>query len=364
MPKVREPNFDFLRIISTIAVVMLHVSAKYLHFDSSGMLINETPFPIMLLNHLVRFAVPCFFMLSGAFILEDDRNADIKYFYNKSFKNIGITSVFFCLLYVLYSITKLLAGVFILKMHDIDHIIPRLLEILKNFMKGQPYYHLWYLFTLIGLYLATPFIIRLAADLRGGVNLYGKPTTVLLVLASVSSITSEHLLVWDVGAVFCFMSYFLMGYKLRQWGKTRKNNRIALLLITSGIAINVILAYINYLRGLKGLPIDVIQYYRNPFSYAPLAPIEVIASCLIFAGFSVMDIKKDFSKLAGYTFLIYLIHAGVWDVISTVLGDILIGNWIVETLSVIMITMAVFLLSFLGAMLYRKLSPFERMLQK
>ena len=338
MPKVREPNFDFLRIISTIAVVMLHVSAKYLHFDSSGMLINETPFPIMLLNHLVRFAVPCFFMLSGAFILEDDRNADIKYFYNKSFKNIGITSVFFCLLYVLYSITKLLSGVFILKMHDIDHIIPRLLEILKNFMKGQPYYHLWYLFTLIGLYLATPFIIRLAADLRGGVNLYGKPTTVLLVLAS--------------------------GYKLRQWGKTRKNNRIALLLITSGIAINVILAYINYLRGLKGLPIDVIQYYRNPFSYAPLAPIEVIASCLIFAGFSVMDIKKDFSKLAGYTFLIYLIHAGVWDVISTVLGDILIGNWIVETLSVIMITMAVFLLSFLGAMLYRKLSPFERMLQK
>lgn len=172
MPKVREPNFDFLRIISTIAVVMHHVSAKYLQFDSAGMLISESPFQIMLLNHLVRFAVPCFFMLSGAFILGDERNADIKYFYKKSFKNIGITSVFFCLLYILYSIIRLLAGVFILKIHDIDHIIPRLLEILKNFMKGQPYYHLWYLVTLTGLYIATPFIIRLAADLRGG---GGKP---------------------------------------------------------------------------------------------------------------------------------------------------------------------------------------------
>lgn len=30
----------------------------------------------MLINHVVRFAVPCFFMLSGAFLLADERNAD------------------------------------------------------------------------------------------------------------------------------------------------------------------------------------------------------------------------------------------------------------------------------------------------
>lgn len=155
-----------------------------------------------------------------------------------------------------------------------------------------------------------------------------------------------------------------MGHKLRKWGMERKNNRTAFLLILAGFAVNAGLAYVNYLRGLKGLPVDASYYADNPVSYGLLAPIEVIASCLVFAGFSVLDIKKDFSKLAGYTFLIYLIQAGVWDAISTVLGDILIGNWIVETLSVIIITMAVFLLSFLGAMLYRKLSPFERMLQK
>lgn len=155
-----------------------------------------------------------------------------------------------------------------------------------------------------------------------------------------------------------------MGCKLRQWGKARKNNRTALLLITSGIVINVILAYINYLRGLKGLSVDVIQYYRNPFSYAPLAPIEVIASCLIFAGFSVMDIKKDFSKLAGLTFLIYLLHLGILDVISYIFRDKLFGNHFMETIVVLIISTTVFLLSLLGAMLYRKLSPFERMMQK
>ena len=145
-----------------------------------------------------------------------------------------------------------------------------------------------------------------------------------------------------------------MGYKLRQWGKERKNNRTAFLLILAGFAINAILAYINYLRGLKGLPVDASYYADNPVSYGPLAPIEVMASCLIFAGFSVMDIKRDFSKLAGYTFLIYLIHAGVWDVVATVISNKLIGNQNIEFISVNLISIIVFFASFLVALVYKK----------
>ncbi len=145
-----------------------------------------------------------------------------------------------------------------------------------------------------------------------------------------------------------------MGYKLHQWGKVRKSNRTALLLISFGTAINVILAYINYIRGLKGLQVDVMQYYKNPFSYAPLAPIEVLASCLIFAGFSVMDIKRDFSKLAGYTFLIYLFHAGIWDIMSRVIRDGLIENQFVEGISVVLLSAVVFLMSLLAAVVYKR----------
>ena len=156
-----------------------------------------------------------------------------------------------------------------------------------------------------------------------------------------------------------------MGYKLRQWGKVRKNNRNAILLIFAGFAVNAALAYINYLRGLKGLPIDVIQYYNNPFSYMPLAPAEVIASCLIFAGFSVLDIKKDFSRLAGHTFLIYLVHGGVWNVISTALGDRLIGNQAVETVAVVSISILVFIISMIAAIIYKQLcSMFRTSLEK
>ena len=160
---------------------------------------------------------------------------------------------------------------------------------------------------------------------------------------------------WDIGWQFGFLSYFLMGYKLRQWGKTRKNNRTAMLLFVAGFAINIALAYGNYLRGLDGLPVDVIQCFKNPISYMPLAPIEVIASCLIFAGFSILDIKKDFSNLAGYTFLIYLLHPVVFDVIAIVIGDKLIGNQIIEAIAVMLLSSIVLLISFFIIQIYKKI---------
>lgn len=163
----RESNFDLLRILSTFAVVMLHVSGRFLQTNEIGATTNCN-FSVMIVNHIVRFAVPCFLMLSGAFILDDERNADYKFFYKKSFKSIGITGLVFCLLYTLYSVTKLTLSVCILHKHGLDYLMNELLVIMTKLLVGQPAGHLWYLFTLAGLYFATPFVIRLALDLRRG----------------------------------------------------------------------------------------------------------------------------------------------------------------------------------------------------
>lgn len=167
MTKVREPNFDLLRILSALAVIILHVSGGFLKYDEMKVPTNCN-ISVLLLNHIVRFAVPCFFMLSGAFILDNERNADYKYFYKKAFKNIGVTCVVFCLLYTFYSVAKLMLSVFIFNKHDFNYFMNELLAVMKNLVAGQPAGHLWYLFTLAGLYFASPFVIRLAADLRRG----------------------------------------------------------------------------------------------------------------------------------------------------------------------------------------------------
>lgn len=167
MQKTRESNYDILRICATFAVVMLHVSGGFLRYGGTDVPTNCS-LPIMLLNHIVRFAVPCFLMLSGAFLLSDERNADHAYFYRKSFHNIGVTGIAFCLLYTLYHGVRLLVSIFVLHHHTAAFLPQGLLSLLLNLLRGQPHVHLWYLFTLVGVYLAVPFVIRLDAYLRGG----------------------------------------------------------------------------------------------------------------------------------------------------------------------------------------------------
>lgn len=360
MLEERESNFDLLRIFSAFSIVMLHVSAEFLQCNNIKVPTNCSLL-IIILNTLTRFAVPCFFMSSGAFILADEKNADYKYFYHKSIKTIGFTGFIFCILYVLYNLLKLIINVFALHKHGVYYFIIKISDIIKFVFAGAPYFHLWYLFSLIGLYIAAPFVIRLAMDLRrGGVNLYGKFTVIFLCLASVSYITSDHFLNWDIGLQLCFLSYFLFGYKLRKWGKERKNNKLAFLLIITGMAINIGLGYFNYLRALNGLPVDVSNISQNPLSYGPLAPIEVVASCLIFAGFSVMIVRQNFYKLSRYTFLIYLIHAGVRDVIWDIVGKRLSGDTVIETGLVVVLSIAVFFISLIGAIVYKRFERFIR----
>ena len=168
MPKKREANYDLLRIISTFAVVVIHVVATFFAYNDAKVPTN-CHFGTLLISHVARFSVPCFLMLSGAFLLADGRNADYKYFYKKSVKNIGITGSIFCLLYVLYRMTTVTLGTFVLHTHSVEALGSRLLKIFIDLLSGQISGHLWYLYTLIGVYLAVPFVIRLAADLlRGG----------------------------------------------------------------------------------------------------------------------------------------------------------------------------------------------------
>lgn len=86
----RKNNSDFLRIVSAIAIIMIHVDASWMSAAVNVETGGYSLFIICVYNSISRFAVPCFLMLSGAFILDDKRNLNYRYFYSKSFKKIGV----------------------------------------------------------------------------------------------------------------------------------------------------------------------------------------------------------------------------------------------------------------------------------
>ncbi|MCM1087062.1 MAG: acyltransferase family protein [Muribaculaceae bacterium] len=206
----REDNYDLLRIICAVAVIMIHVSGRWFvnainDIAERGLFIEDIlhPFWICIYDSISRFAVPCFVMLSGAFILDNEENIEYKEFYSKNFSKIGIPTIVFSILYILYQIPICLC----VENKGIG-------TLMISVIQGRPMYHMWYLYMLIGLYALAPIVIRFKNSIPEE-NFY-KITFVFLILASISMWTSNDILAWDVGSSFEYLGYFMVGYSIRK----------------------------------------------------------------------------------------------------------------------------------------------------
>lgn len=70
-----------------LAVIVIHVSSICSSLLESGTIEGEILhlFSVTLYNTITRFAVPCFVMLSGAFIMDSNKTENYREFYQKQF---------------------------------------------------------------------------------------------------------------------------------------------------------------------------------------------------------------------------------------------------------------------------------------
>lgn len=309
--KYREANYDLLRLVCTIAVIVIHVSACYkdaiTNNEIFGYVIEKNVTTILLYNTISHFAVPCFVMLSGAFLLSDNRNAEYKYFYKKSIKSIVIPTLVFSMLYVLYHEAIVCAKI-VIKGEPISEI----LSPIKGLIIGAPNYHMWYMYMIIGLYLLIPLIIQVKNSL--GEKVFLRISIILMFITSISGWTSSFTLNWSIAKVICYTGYLMVGYQLRKSNLNKKSNRRAFLFIIFGIIIMIGLTYIQYENRLLGI-VEGDEKYSIIGNFNPLI---VIASLLIFTGFSKLIINFDLGKIASHTFNIYLIHTGVESLLNII----------------------------------------------
>lgn len=302
----RENNYDLLRVISTIAVIAIHVSATWYtrvvaDVVNYGMQVQlNYPMVVSFWNVISRFAVPCFLMLSGAFLLDNEKNRDYKSFYRKTFQKVGIPTLIFSMLYILYRIPTCFVGGAV-----------KWAQLVKDVMIGEPMMHMWYLYMLIGVYALIPIVIRFKESVAE--ETFRAVSFVFLILAMVSCWTSRGVsLNWDVGRSFEYMSYLMTGYTIRKVASP--NNVKAVLAMGIGIMLELCAACLVYYYMMRG-----IGYADLRFSIVtPDSPLIVAASVLIFYGFSCLKFKGSVAGMSDLTFYIYLIHAGVWDFISKI----------------------------------------------
>ena len=212
--------FDYLRIICSFLVILIHVSSQYYYrFD-----INSYEFKIAYYyNGFSRFSVPNFFMISGALFLNKDLS--FKIIFNKYIKRIIIHILLWSIIYAFININL------------------KELNIKKKFFEiiNGPY-HLWYLYATIGLYILIPFTRRICQNkdlLKSFINfnfiiLFIIPNYIYII--SYYSIEISNILnVINSKLNFYILSvnnfYFIFGYYLHMKNAINKEFKITIYIL-------------------------------------------------------------------------------------------------------------------------------------
>ncbi|MCR5610086.1 MAG: acyltransferase family protein, partial [Lachnospiraceae bacterium] len=189
-----------------------------------------------------------------------------------------------------------------------------LIEPFTSLLSGNPFYHMWYMYTLIVVYIFIPVIIMVKNEI--GEKNFAKASWIFLIVSCISGWTSSFAIEWSISKAVCYIGFILTGYQLRRILMDRKNNILGIVCIFTGICLLLILSYIQYTHSIRGIS-EAAETYSITGNFNPLV---VLASLSIFAGFSMMNIQTEkFNSLSAKTFYIYLIHAAIWDTLARII---------------------------------------------
>lgn len=288
----RLQAFDILRVLATLAVIGIHVSADYASTSGGGMFFNQ----------VVRFSVPMFIIISGFLLyyqeLSSSRPEAAVSFYRKRFSKILWPYVIWTVFYTL--MTQYL-------LHTWPDRLVLLAAVGKHLIWGTGAYHLYFMVIIIQCYLLYPLL---------GVWLHNHYMSFITVLLLLLSLCQVFLYLHTIGrqhlpgtinpqlylvAFPIWIGYFGLGMYLatiKAWIEAR----LSYALWPWGVLWAVSLALLlgdSYISG----------------SYAssgkPTIMIYTIMSFLFFYGLALKYNCKEF-PLSGWlsrqSFLIYLAH--------------------------------------------------------
>ena len=197
MEKTRVPYFDFLRLLATVAVILLHISGSFYETTEHDMAFWFGVY----CNAATRWAVPAFVMLSGALFLQPQRTLTLKTLYGKYILRLLIIFVTWCLLYEL---------LFVPSLYWIKGVSPGSIRV--SFVYHYPI-HLWFLPMLMGVYMIFPILRVIAKDEK--VTVYFLLLWFLFsLLAYFPGVVADTAAIFSVRLVMGFSGYALLGYWL------------------------------------------------------------------------------------------------------------------------------------------------------
>ena len=314
----RKYSIDLLRIISAIAVVIIHVvSASLVHSSSSVAL--DLSLVLQIIHKLMNWSVPVFFMITGYCIL-----AKKEYTYKQCFSHI--------LKYILVLGTvgfafAMLEEISIYKTINFSVVF----NSVGNVISGKLWDHMWYIYAMIGIYLVLPIIHTfMKTSFRNRLIL----TSLLFSFSIVLPLVERWFEIGFELPIGGYLFYVCFGGMVAygDFGKIAK-----------------------YIIALLGLPatVCILIFNDQAFGYFSLPVCLMAVSIFVLISGINLHENKVMLEVSKCTFGIYLIHPFFINVAIKVLHIDLLSHLPYLKLSVFLIVILV--LSFATTYILRKI---------
>lgn len=312
-PSRRVLYYDVLRIIGTIAVIMLHCAAEKWR-GTNGIEYKWQVFNAY--NSMVRFCVPLFVMLTGSTMGNPDKELSVEKLWRKNIFRLVVAYIFWHLFYVFttpQSLSTLLKA-----------FPDEVLTMLRAF--SGSHYHLWFMFMIICIYTIIP-LLRLVTKSDKGLKYAIRigiifsfiiPTILNFPIISTQRhiavifeffqnhffhLTSYHL-------NFEFITYFFVGYYLSTLKIDKKRMRAFLCIGLLGWLSTLLLSAFGAWYNRSSFAFYEYNYF-NVFCEA--IGVYVVTKYLVENHTFKNGTVKMIRMISNYSFGIYLVHVFVLE---------------------------------------------------
>lgn len=317
----RKYSIDLLRVMSAIAVIIIHAVTAPVANSASAVApsLHNT---LNTLHNLMRWAIPVFFMISG-YCLFSKQECTYKYCFSHVLKYVAVL----CTIGLFYAA---LEEIFVAKSISLALIYHSIL----NVISGHSWAHMWFVYTIIGIYLVIPVIHSFMQ--KDDTNIYIFTGLLFLFNILLPAINSSGLLSIIVDFPFCGYLFYVCFGGLVAKCKVGK--------------------FCYYLFPILGL-ISVI--YIMHFSHNKTFEYNSLSICLlaisIFLIINNMGSKQNvfISKIATCTWGIYLIHPLFINIFLKILKMDLLSS--MPYIKLPLFCISIFLLSYIFVYLFKKI---------
>ncbi|MGG4775627.1 hypothetical protein E4695_08235 [Alcaligenaceae bacterium 429] len=276
-------KLDTARWMAALAVVLLHCAAVPLTTTTDYG--TQNWFWANVYDAATRWCVPIFVMVSGVLLLDPAKREGFGEFYKKRGRRILPALLFWSVFYLFWGAW----------MYHQQGVPMDAQAWLRKATSGEPYYHLWYLYMLVGLYLFAPYLRLLYQHCTQRQSRY--ILLFMLVLAMLQSLYREtqgnsygFFLLWFLP----YISYFLAG---RMMFERRVVIPYPGWVLAASIAATVV-----------GTTLLSSEDYFSTYFYDTFSLTVPVMSLAVFQLILDRPRLPQLRMLAPFTFGIYLVH--------------------------------------------------------